>query len=127
MDANVAEQVKDVLDHVAEKLAVPVGHLWEVLVRQQVVEGWMGVGYWIVFAAALIVMVYLSPRMYKWAESLTDGYDGHPGGYFAVIVPSVVLVILFLVSTICLGDDITKIVNPEYHALNEVLGLVGRR
>lgn len=44
MDKQLTDELLSRLDTLASKLGVAVEHLWSVLVRQSVLEGWLGFG-----------------------------------------------------------------------------------
>lgn len=124
--ANVADQVNSVLDNLADKLKVPIEHLWGVLVQQAkvvLVTNTAIIGLWAVY---VVVWGVLLKKAFHWwaANARTDNED-------VVAACSVVWVvvsgIVFISSTFYVWfhvfpELITCWLNPEYWALAKIRG-----
>lgn len=110
--------ISDKLDHafsaLAEQMGVATDYFWPLFVRQQMIEG---VGFFASVFVALLFVTFLAALIYRHRKN-EDVY-----------VPCVwvgALVLLMCVIT-CLFDaryNLSKIINPEYHAIQEVLEVV---
>lgn len=124
LDANVNVDVNKLADQLA-KLAGPIAaHGWEVYVRQQYVEGFQNL-----FSAAILLaisvglLIWIKVQLYPWAENYE--YDDKKDDGMAYLVPAIVGVVamacafFFLLN---LSWAIGHLVNPEYGAIQEILG-----
>lgn len=123
-----AKMVIDALKPVAEKLGEGAAHLYEVYMRQMFAEGVAGL---IVTGVMLVVTVVFliwflkamnkirkdkAEKKYAWAED--SPY--FPQAIFSGIVGVMLTVIMLIAVPSTLFYNITKIVNPEYHAINRL-------
>jgi len=102
------------LDAVAAKLGVASEHLWEIFVRQAVIDGAASLG---VTALALLIaaIVFAITWPKKWDENNSATLAGVLG------VISVGVSLVTIVRIIVYGSDwVTHIFNPEYFAWKEV-------
>lgn len=110
-----------VLDNLAQKLDVKCGMLWEILVGQAYISGFIGIGY-CMFVVVCWVGLYFAHRnlMGKGRTSRLkyNDWDGYIG---VMVFAGVVLLIITLVTIASMGDIVTKITMPEYHALQNIL------
>jgi len=108
------QKASTALDAVAAKLGAGVDHFWPLFVREQVIQGYtcllMIFLFWFVYIFVILVCV-------KFKNKLNE---------FAIIIPVFIGLIGFAFSSTVLIDQkvIGKILNPEYHALKEVTGLM---
>lgn len=111
------ETVNQVLDALAARLAVPVSHLWAVLVRQAYVEfATMTVGMlvgWAVFGA-----------LFRWflKEHAKDTNGWADDMEFGLGIASTLAGLLALGLTFSWIAQLGYVANPEYFALTKVLG-----
>lgn len=130
----VVDKVTAYLDTVAAKLGVAAGKVWPWLVKQQVLEAIS------VFASAAIsgVFTYIGIKgmIRYWGES-TRSRDGesysenndretrvffHRTLYTSVSVIAFIVFLIFSVEALNVG--LWKILNPEYHALMDLISAV---
>ena len=116
-----AQEMTAVLDALAAKLAVPVAHLWAVLVRQARI-GLVFDALWTLIASYVL---YLIVR--KWWPSINpqDRWDAVDTGFVragAIAAAGIVLVVL----TFSVYGAVTALVNPEYAALRLIFEAVGK-
>lgn len=136
--SEVAQEVGAVLDVLAQRFGTTVEYLWEILVRQAAIEGWLNL-----FGSVMCVIgLFLCWRLIVWArhkdaaelaqakaEDKANGgyrssYYSRPDntGYFiASIIGGTLLIILYFVY---LFNGLSYLLNPEFHALKYILGTV---
>ena len=131
------EQVVTLLEGIASKLGVAVEHLWEVLVRQQHVQGiadliWAGIGIIIIAGLCIFVPMFTKYAHRKYVRekehrcgSPSDEEEFFGTCQYAVPVIGVILSIFIVVCTMLnLELGIQKLLNPEYFALKELLDTI---
>lgn len=117
----MSDQIQEVLDVFAVRFGATGEHLWEVLVRQQVVEGWVS----IIAPASLFIVgaiFALYTTWHYWGEDADA--ERHPvscpGGWSGIAaVTCFALAVLVMLTFGILG--ILKLINPEFYALKELL------
>lgn len=126
---DVGQQIQDVVDHLASKLAVPAQQLFAVLVRQGIVEAYASVA-WALFCVVIPSIWWTAGKGWcsdKAGEfySGTNGYHSNPSGR------SVYFGIGWAITTICtigffgaLSSAITTGMNPQYFAIHEILSAI---
>lgn len=125
MQQQTAQNVNDIIDHLATKLSVPATQLWTILVQQARVEAIQTIVtdcVWLLFIAAYLVTWR---RVERWvdAEQKTDKNAGGAGIFWCFAAGAVSIVGLVLTVT-SLNGIITALVNPQYYALSKVLDVV---
>ena len=112
----VYEDVKGGILGLAEALKTPAEHVYEVLVKQQVINAWSG----LIFIIIMLVLLFLSIRYLKAYNNDPDIND--------LTVPVVLLIfvsILTFVALIGTGLDIlTGFFNPEYGAIKDIVDFI---
>lgn len=135
------------IDAIAEKLGVASEHVYEVLVTQAILTGWMQIVVGIILVAFMIISTFLAYKInfskdYKkikvqtnygqltelepdnvWAkiyEALSDTSFGS-----VVFIAYIMILIVGVVSVIGLVDGIMNVLNPEYYAIKELLKVLG--
>ena len=116
---NTVQDVGSLIGKLAEKLSIPVTHLWSVLVRQAYVTLWQDVLLVVVFA----VLAVLGVLLWRKSNTFVDD-DARFGSRILVIVGSALLLILSLA---CIREIITVALNPEYYALQQVLDAIKQK
>lgn len=107
----------------ASKAGVVAEHFYPVLVRQQVIEGWSSVALLLV---SLIGCILAFTVVFK-SIPKNDPDDITPKQVVSSITGGVVGVILFLITLFETGElstDISKINNPEFHAIKSLIQMV---
>ena len=107
----------------ADKLSVPVEHVYKIMVTQYVIEGYMGL---ILLSLGTIIFFLVGMWFSKKAkkadmESYVDATMLQVVGGFSWGFGGITLIALFCAAPYF----ITCIVNPEYHILKDMLNLVG--
>lgn len=111
--------VKSGIQGLAQGLKVGAVHVYEVLVKQQIVNSivWILIG-----LLPMIIFIVFGKSMWKWADRNNNESDGFSWAitiifYMMTIIPSIV--VMFHMTTI-----VTGFVNPEYGAIQEILNFV---
>lgn len=106
------EYVIGKLGDAVEALGGPASHVYEVLVKQSVVEGVQGLVVAAIFLAVLASCV--KAGRYGWDLAMEEGRDSG----FGVLVVSVILgIVSLIVATTRLYDAIPLLFNPEFYAI----------
>lgn len=112
----VYQDLKASVSGLAEVLKTPVEHVYEVLIKQQVINSWFGT----IFIIVMLVLLFLSIRYLKACNNDPDIND--------LTVPVVLLIIVSIVTFVALigtGPDIlTGFFNPEYGAIKDIVDFI---
>lgn len=111
------ERVGDAVAALASQIKVPAEHVYGVLVKQGKVIGISSLCAW-VFSVLLLV---ISSAIYR-TNKINHPHDDNDW-YIACVVTSVVLVIFSSVTFFVTG--LPCLINPEYHAIKDILRIVG--
>lgn len=126
---NTADQINNVIDHLASKLAVPTARLWEILVRQSYVMACVSLMDVLLYSAVVGGLLWGVRFCYqRYAHSIaTQKKDFadllQPGmpWIFAMMGLGIALVIALNIVVGNLNDAIGQFGNPQYYALHEIL------
>lgn len=116
------DQVSGAIGAMADAAKKVAPHAWEVLVRQQVLDGWVTVGAW---ALCLVLGVaYTRWASKDWSEKspkdyLPFGLSGR--AFFRAVTSAVVWLCLFVGLMANVTDAVKQIANPEYYAIKDLL------
>ncbi|QFP93441.1 UNVERIFIED_ORG: hypothetical protein Xoosp15_176 [Xanthomonas phage Xoo-sp15] len=118
-----ADQLGGFIDELAKQLGVAAGHVYEVLVKQQYVDGIsLLVKSGITIAILLLLMWYLFNKfMIKNYTVIEDDYDF---GFLVWIIGGILALVTFFTILFIVGDitlGIKKLMNPEYYALETLM------
>jgi len=107
----------------AEKAGVATDHFWPVLVNQQVIEGWGGVGLFLLSGvmAVLAIMLLVKSLPKNNEDSVGPMQFGRcvTGGICGVL-----FFIAIMINTADLPNNIAKIYNPEFYAMQSLVKMV---
>lgn len=113
------DKTGDVIESLAEKLKVPAGHVYEILVRQQIVKGLT----LIVAVVILAVLTLLSFLLLKSRHNFKrEWYLQNTEGYWFLFILLAIALLIFLVLFMTTG--IPSLINPEYGAIKEILSIL---
>ena len=105
----------------AEKGNQTVEHFWPIIVRQQSIEAWtLIVGFFLIALTCTVLLIKANGNFENKNGDLTKS------GIFGIIA-GIVLIFDCLVMIINLGNNVnivSKILNPEYSALQEVIRMI---
>lgn len=118
-----ADKIGGFIDELAKQLGVAAEHVYEILVRQQYVDG-IGMlvksGIWIVLF--LVVWIAMTKLFYKKWDRIEDDAQ------FGIGMLSLVLGIVTVIMTFIIIGDVTlgikKLLNPEYYALEDIMQFI---
>lgn len=114
------DKTSEILTGFAEKLKVPVEHVYSVLVKQQRVYG-------IEIIIAFIVTTILLYFSVKINYNFIQKHEGEfmPNGEFLVWLLVIVSAILVIISFVMLlVNGLPGLINPEYGAMKDILSLI---
>jgi len=116
---NISDKLQQAFSALAEQLGVATDYFWPLFVKQQVVEGIVATALY--FALVLFVGVCI---ILAW--KIKDKLNEQEGGIGNVVFGLVLLFsfAIFAANSNALVEAITKIFNPEYHAIQEVMKMV---
>ncbi|AHN66480.1 membrane protein [Bacillus phage Bcp1] len=124
-----ADKLGGFIDELAKQLGVAATHVYEVLVKQQMVDGislLVKAGVWL---AILILLWTLMNKLVfkKWSNFYNDdpyGFDAQ----FALGVVTVLLAVVTIFFSFYIVDWLTlgikKLLNPEYYALEDIMTFI---
>ena len=121
MTEETKETIEFAIDKVNEALGAlegPAAHGYEVLVRQSLVEGGVGVA----MAVVLAVVAYLSGRL-AWREirSHDDFFETNP----AIVLPLGAVASTGGIISLCeVSRCLPFLLNPEFYAIERLLGVL---
>lgn len=116
MNDKLVGKVSEYIDAIAAKLGVAAEHVYDVLIRQQMVDG---VTTLISYAVALPLIGLAIKLLYK----KSDKYDLNVFGILAIIM-SCVFIFFFICGFVDCSDAVKKLANPEYYAIKEIIKAV---
>ncbi|MBM7600485.1 putative membrane protein [Virgibacillus halotolerans] len=134
MKEEIYGQASQYIDAIASNLGVAAEHVYGMLVRQQVISGWvwMGVGLIVVIVClALITFTIVANVKAKWDKSFwsrapKNGYAKYltyGDEVFSLVMVAVAVVLLVIFSIISV-ESALKVANPEYYAIKEIMDVI---
>lgn len=121
MEKEIQEKVFEYIDALAAKVGVASEQLFKTLVKQQLIEGITGMAMYLVFLLIAIVFIKVGLRWFSKRDKNFDvDKDFHPS-YFLFISAGVILIIWTLAFALDFKDTLTQVMNPEYHAIQDIL------
>ena len=118
---SLGNKVEDLFGSLAEQIGVGVEHFWPIFVRQQVIYGTMGVIGWVFFAIVIVVLVTIgckNGKKYDWENGNEHLYMPY------LIIAGIIGFILLMYSCIEMPTAVSRVINPEYHALSDIISKV---
>ncbi|AMO25866.1 hypothetical protein Thu_238 [Bacillus phage Thurquoise] len=117
-----ADKLGSFIDELAKQLGVAATHVYEVLVKQQYVEGiGLLVKAGITIAILLFMWYLLNKFLIKNYAVIEEDYDF---GFLVWIIGAILAVVTFFTILFVVGDitlGIKKLLNPEYYALETLM------
>lgn len=111
---------KEALKSIGSALKVGSEHVYEVLVKQQIV----GAVTWLITFIVLLLGVILDVKLVKWLSDPKKDADSYTGQIVIAIVVSAGLVVGLLGFFCHISEIVTGFVNPEYGALKDIMEMV---
>ena len=118
------EDLTKFLEKLATELGTTAEYLWTVLIKQSQVDAIVNFTFVGIMALIMIVGLVLIARIIKLDSD--DGYDLSTRDV-AWIFYGIVMAAAFITFVACLVPAIGQVANPEYWALEQVLGTVGTK
>ena len=115
------EQVAKLLEQLATKLGTTVEYLWGVLMKQAHVNAIINLSFVGLMLIITITWLAFIPKIIK-LDSDDGDYDSPSTRTLTWIFFAITNVISIIVIIACLTTAITELLNPEYWALQEILG-----
>lgn len=113
-NTEVAQATSEVLDVLAARFGTTVAHLWDVLLRQAVAEGRVNFAWAVIFTLVVVACV----KVFLWARRQERRFDYEPHLVISVLVG----VLATLGGCIFATDALLHLMNPEFYALQSVMG-----
>ena len=116
----------DALSGIADALKTGADHVYEVLVRQQIIKSISLTITYILLAVACVIAWKIANKFYKQKteeERKLSYYDKGDWGML-FIIPSVLTVISIIVLVLSIGMTVTGFINPEYGAIQEIKSFI---
>lgn len=119
---DVGKNVQSLLEKLAEQIGTTVEQVWPWMVKAQVVEAYTGIA--LALAALVVGSILFSLGMRGGRRA--DNFD-KPGVYLLELIPGGLMLVIS-VFAIFAGTTtwIQQINNPQYCALKELIGMVGK-
>lgn len=115
------EETRRMIEALASKLGTTVEHLWGVLLRQAYISFWTDILYYLITVAIVLFAIKFSLKAWRKGDESTWNDDEWR---LLSIGLGLLALILTIVAIVCISDTVTKIANPEYWALKELLATV---
>jgi len=121
-EINWEQKAVDAIDAVAAKIGAGANHFYPILVKQQVIEGLQSLALALILfsiAGVLIFVGFKNAKKFK-SEKIRPHDLTSPRATFinTMLISSIVFIIIG-----CQHVHLTMILNPEYHALKDILGM----
>ena len=132
MVGGAGDTIRDAVAQLAQSLGVAATHVYGVLVRQQVLDGALGL-----IVCALVILLFVAACIWwragylEWknGETVKIGYrDEKPfeeRTLWTSIGIAALSVVVFVICITVIPTSVKKIYNPEYYAINEVAKMAG--
>lgn len=121
---NVVNQLSGAVQAMADAFKKVAPHVWEVMVRQQILEGVTGLALFVGIVALFIFScVFVKKLRTKYEAFWSSEKDFPTPALFALSIPFV-LAICIINTAGKVPEHVTKIINPEYYAAYELLDTI---
>ena len=124
---NTIQAIIDGLTPLAQKLAVPLEKVFNWAIRENYVQAI----YEVIFGIILAIAIFYEYKFIKWGlkkkeEGSKNNFYRREGIQSICIVIGIILGVAFLIFSLCAIPDIMRrVINPEYHALMDIVKLLG--
>lgn len=116
LSSNLYTGAKSAISDLAKALEVPATHVYEVLVRQQVIKGKIAASAFGIVILTLVGFISVFTFL-RFKEDNDDWYIG-------VIISCILFAVTILAFAAESGDIFTRIYNPEYGAMKEIVNWI---
>jgi len=118
--------IAPLLDHLAQKIGVTVDNLWGVMIRQAITNGITDLILTLFLSIVLFVSIKQTPHFFKKAKEEEKGGSTSSqvnNEVFGILTITVAIVAIIFIPLL-LTSSIKHLVNPEYYAFMDIIGLV---
>ena len=112
----VARHVGGVLDALAERFGATGAHLWELMIRAKIIEGWLN----LLGAVACAVVIYGCRRFYL-RHTTKHAEDPYYDATVFAFPLGIVSAIAAIVGTVAFFCGLFLLLNPEYAAIRSLV------
>ena len=93
--------------------------VWNTFLKQQVINGWLNIGFGVLLIVLLVLIV-------KGTLFLNKKIDDESEEKLALWVVAIfVFIAIIFIAIIDIANGVRMILNPEYYAIMDLIGLVG--
>lgn len=112
-----SDKIAVAIQTLSDNLGIAADHFWPIFVKQQVIEGYVGISFFIIAIIGLFITCKLFIK--------TGGFDADDEPKNIINFLCVILFLfLLIVSSINLSPSIKEIINPEFYALQELTRMI---
>lgn len=115
----VYSDVKEAINGIAASLKVGSEHVYEVLIKQQIVNSIV----WLILIIIDIIGIILVLKGIKFCSD-DSKHDVEEGHIIGVVLSSILLVTLTVMCVVQLQTVVTGFINPEYGALKDIMEMI---
>ncbi len=116
---NWEQKAVDAIDAIAAKIGAGTEHFWPILVEQQIIEGSVTIGLSLFFLIISSIALFFGVRIYKRIEGETSSED-----FLWWFIPAGACIVALFMTAMNLSLKTTYILNPEYHALKDLMEMM---
>lgn len=125
----VYNDTKAGLAGLAGALKTPVTHVYEILVKQQIVESITYLTVFLGFLIISLIMLSIFNKSYKKIQNpddpwYNDNLDDHPLTLLSLLLAIFLVLITTIIFCVNIGDIVNGFVNPEYGAIKKIVSFV---
>ena len=116
-------KVDNYIQIIASKSNMATDHFWPIFIKQQYLEGWgiLGTGVFFILLGLFLCLLF---RKQPFFTDYSAEADCPTKRFFTTIIGLIVLFVTFIVLAIKSLDIISKLYNPEYAAIKEILWMI---
>lgn len=123
MTEKITDKVFEYIDALAAKLGVAAEYVFEMLVRQKMIEG---IAYSATLVVVSIILWFATYKLFRYSNKNSAEFcnDDDEGILYPLLFLGLASVFVFIVDVMFLPGNIIQIFNPEYYAIKEILNAV---
>ena len=109
----LADKVDTAITTLSSKLGVAADHFYPILVKQQIISGWISLSWSILWLSCALILSFIA------INGIKNEADGDAVGWFVFIA-----ILMAVAAVIMFSGGLLSVLNPEYYALLEVTRLI---
>ena len=113
----LVDKIQPAIQQLAEQLGIASEFVWEILIRQQYIDGYMAILWAVIGAIVVITGIKLMKPTIKVIEESDIGV-------LALICVVFLIIVGFFIFVNSIGIAVNHLVNPQYQALKDILEMV---